>query len=229
MNIVILQKPSAMADSSNQRGPQAIAVTCKRCGEELASKTKHYIHLKTCLAYKCEQCDVHGKAKKELEKHVKDTHRKRFTCDLCPKDEPPFMSENALMNHQQTQHDVAVLCNVCGESFTDAYHRDRHTREKHEEGGVELICDCGETFNRKGNFDRHQVTCILSKQGATKAIKRRFEELCGKMDDRNAACSQAFREVREMAQKRLECVCKDCTKHFKNETSLKKHKCAASQ
>ena len=62
-----------MADSSNQRGPLAIPVTCKRCGEEFASKTKQYIHSKTCLAYKCEQCDVRCKTKKELEKHIKDT------------------------------------------------------------------------------------------------------------------------------------------------------------
>ena len=201
-------------------------MTCKRCGEEFASKTKQYIHLKTCLAYKCEQCDVRCKTKTELEKHVKDTHRKRFACDLCPEDEPTFMSVNALMNHQQTQHDVAILCSVCGESFTDAYHRDRHTREKHEEGGVELICGCGDKFNRKGNFDRHQGTCILSKRGATQAIKRKFEELTGKMDDRNEACTMAFTEVRERAQKRLACVCEDCTKRFKNEASLKKHRCS---
>ena len=217
-----------MADSSNQRGPLAIPMTCKRCGEEFASKTKQYIHSKTCLAYKCEQCDVRCKTKKELEKHIKDTHRKRFICDLCPEDEPPFMSENALMNHRQRKHDIAILCSLCGESFTDAYHRDRHTREKHD-GVVERRCDCGETFVQKGNFDRHQNTCILSKRGATQAIKRKFEELSEQMDDRNAACTQAFADIREMAQKRLECVCKDCAKHFKNEASLKKHRCTASQ
>ena len=211
----------------HQRGPQAIAVTCKRCGEEFASKTKQHIHSKTCLAYKCEQCDVRYKTKTELEKHVKDTHRIRFICDICPETEPPFMSENALMNHRQKKHDVAILCSLCGESFTDAYHRDRHTREKHDEQGeVELICDCGETFNRKGNFDRHQDTCLLSKKGVTKAIKRLFEELSGTMDDRNTACTMAFTAVREMAQKRLECVCTGCTKHFKNDSSLKKHKCS---
>ena len=214
-----------MADSSNQKGPQAIPVTCKRCGEEFASKTKQHIHSKTCLAYKCEQCDVRCKTKKDLEQHVKDTHRKRFTCNLCPEEEPPFMSENALMNHRQTEHDVAIVCSLCEESFTNAYHRDRHTREKHD-GMAERRCDCGDMFNRKGNFDRHQDTCLLSKRGATKAIKRRFEELSGTMDDRNEACTMAFTEVREKAQKRLECVCADCTKHFKNDSSLKKHKCS---
>ena len=46
------------------------------------------------------------------------------------------------------------------------------------------------------------------------------------MDDRNEACTMAFTAVREMAQKRLECVCTGCTKHFKNDSSLKKHKCS---
>ncbi len=226
LKLSYLRNLYAMADSSKQNGPQAIPVTCKRCGDEFASKTKLLLHNKTCLAYRCEQCDVRYKKKKDLEKHVKDTHRKRFTCDLCPEAEPPFMSENALINHQQTQHDIAILCSLCGESFTDAYHRARHTREKHDEqGGVELICDCGDTFNRKDNFDRHQDTCMLSKRGATKAIKRRFEELSGQMDDRNAACTMSFAEVCEMAQKRLECVCASCTKHFKNDSSLKKHEC----
>ena len=133
------------------------------------------------------------------------------------------MSENALVNHRQTEHDIAILCSVCGESFTDAYHRDRHTREKHEEGGVELICDCGETFNRKGNFDRHQVTCILSKQGATKAIKRRFEELCDELDDRSEACTLAFAEIRGKAKMRLETKCADCGTCFQDSKSLKRH------
>lgn len=216
-----------MAGSSNQKGPQAIAATCKRCGEEFASKTKVLIHSKTCLAYKCEQCNVRYKTKTELEKHVKDAHRKRFICDLCPEEEPPFMSENALTNHRRTQHDVAIVCSLCGESFTDAYRRDRHTREKHDDQGeVTLICDCSKSFNRKENFDRHQDACLLSRRGATKAIKRKFEQLSGTMDDRNEACTMAFAEIREMAQKRLECVCKDCAKHFKNEATLKKHKCS---
>ena len=214
-----------MADSSSQKGPQAIAVRCDKCGEEFASKTKQYIHSKTCRPHKCEQCDVCCKTKTELEKHVKDTHRKRFVCDLCPEDQPPFMSENALINHQQRQHDVAILCSLCGVSFTDAYHRDRHTREKHN-GVAERRCDCGQAFAQKNNFDRHQYICILSKRGATKAIKRRFEQLSERMDDRNAACTQAFADIREMAQKRLECVCTGCAKHFKNEGSLKKHKCS---
>lgn len=135
------------------------------------------------------------------------------------------MSENALMNHQQTQHDVANLRNVCGESFTEAYHHDWHTREKHEEGGVELIRDCGDTFNRKGNFDRRQVTCILSKQGATKTIKRRFEELCNELDDRSEACTLAFAEIRGKAKMRLETKCADCGTCFQASQSLKRHIC----
>ena len=100
-----------------------------------------------------------------------------------------------------------------------------HTREKHN-GVAERRCDCGQAFAQKSNFDRHQDICILSKWGATKAIKRRFEQLSERMDDRNIACTQAFADIREMAQKRLECVCTGCAKHFKNEGSLKKHKCS---
>jgi hypothetical protein len=90
---------------------------------------------------------------------------------------------------------------------------------------AERRCDCGQAFVQKSNFDRHQDTCLLSKRGATKEIKRRFEQLSERMDDRNEACTMAFTEVREMAQKRLECVCASCTKHFKNDSSLKKHEC----
>ena len=57
----------------------------------------------------------------------------------------------------------------------------------------------------------------------------RVAELFADTDDRSAACTQAFADIQKMAQKRLECVCKDCAKHFKNEASLKKHRCAASQ
>ena len=150
--------------------------------------------------------------------------RKRFFCEECPAEEP-FMSQNALTNHKRIKHDVAILCSVCEKSFTDAYSLDRHTRERHAEGGVELICDCGEKFNRKGNFDRHQKTCLLSKKGATIAIRTRFELLSQQMEDRNEACTLAFTQIREMAQKRRENVCTGCTKHFKNEGSLRMHKC----
>ena len=181
LTLIVSYFRNPMADNSKQG--KAIAVTCK-CGEELPSKTKLYIHSKTCHPHKCEQCDVRCKTKTELEKHVKGTHRKRFICDLCPEDEPPLMSENALINHQQRQHDVAILCSLCGVSFTDAYHRDRHTREKHN-GVAERRCDCGQAFAQKSNFDRHQDICILSKRGATKAIKRRFEQLVSILSSRS--------------------------------------------
>ena len=136
------------------------------------------------------------------------------------------MSENALINHRHTQHDVAIVCSLCGESFTDAYRRDRHTREKHDDQGeVTLICDCGRSYNRKENFDRQQDTCLLPSRGATKAIKSKFEQLSGTMGDRSEACTMAFAEIREMAKKQFECVCRGCAKHFKNEATLEKHRC----
>ena len=48
---------------------------------------------------------------------------------------------------------------------------------------------------------------MVSKRGATQAIKIQIEELSEQMEDHNKACAMAFTEVREIAQKRLETVC----------------------
>ena len=200
---------------------------CKRCGEEFAIAYQR-IHDRSCRGYKCKQCDAHCKTKKELEQHIKENHRKRFVCDLC--NTPPFMSERSLLDHQKRAHSINILCSLCGKSFSGAFQRDRHMSEQHNSAasaGTEWMCGCGKTFCRSNELDRHQIGCILSKKGATIAVKRRFQELSDQTEDRNAACTQAFEEIRRMAEKRLECTCKDCGKHFKNEASLRKHRCSS--
>ena len=84
-------------------------------------------------------------------------------------------------------------------------------------------CPCGYSFPNKSNLQKHQESCVLSKKGATVAIKRKFAELCADTEDRNAACAQAFTDIRAEAQKRLECRCSHCGVCFARKDSLKRH------
>ena len=197
----------------------AIAATCKWCGQEFSSKTKCEKHAKTCKPFACGQCDERLKSKTALQEHMK-THRQQFQCNLCDID--PFKTVAQLEEHCYRDHDIPIQCTACDKTFKDPYVRDRHVKVQHSDN-PDFKCPCGYQFQDATKLKHHEEICVLSKKGATKAIKRKFAELCADTEDRNAACTQAFSEVRAEAKKRLECKCSHCGVCFANKDSLKRH------
>ena len=203
----------------------AIAATCKWCGQEFVSKTKGEKHSKTCRPFACGQCDERLKSKTALQEHMK-THWSQ--CNLC--DRAPFRTVAQLEEHCYMDHDIPIQCTACDKTFKDPYAKERHVRVQHSDNS-EFQCPCGLKLQDATKLQQHAEHCVLSKRGATSAIKRKFAELCAdtssgagnEMEDRNAACTQAFTEVRAEAQKRLECKCSHCGVCFANKDSLKRH------
>ena len=197
----------------------AIAATCKWCGQEFSSKTKCEKHAKTCRPFACGQCDERLKSKTALQEHMK-THRQQFQCNLCNID--PFRAAAQLEEHRYKDHGIPIQCTVCGKTFADPYAKARHVRVQHSENS-EFQCPCGLKLQDATKLQQHAEHCVLSRKGATSAIKRKFAELCADTEDRNAAYTQAFSEVRAEAKKRLECKCSHCGVCFANKDSLKRH------
>ena len=197
----------------------AIAATCKWCGQEFSSKTKCEKHAKTCQPCVCEQCDEKFKSKSALQEHMK-THRQRWQCNLC--DITPFKAKAQLEEHCFKDHNISIQCPICDKTFKDPYKRDRHVRVQHSDD-PKFRCQCGYKFQDAAKLSKHEEKCVLSKKGATIAIKRKFADLCAEMDDRNAACTQAFSEVRAAAAKRFACKCAHCGICLASDESLKRH------
>ena len=193
-----------------------IPTTCGVCGLVLPSKMQHHTHIKTCKPkFPCEKCELIFEAKKELTAHEK-THR-RFLCTKC--DTAPFFSKSALEFHTKLAHDGVITCPHCKKTFASAYTRNEHVRNLH--GSETFSCACGLEFRSQAKKDAHELTCVISKPGATAAVKRRFAELSEETEDRGVALTQAFQEVRDEATEKRALLC--CNVAFANAKSLKRH------
>ena len=195
-------------------------VTCKWCKQSIPSKTQYEAHAKTCRPFACGQCDEKFKSQTALREHTKKTHQQLIQCPLCDID--PFKSDAQLEEHCFRDHDMPIQCKFCDKTFTTPHKRDAHMKMKHCDSS-DFKCPCGYSFPDQHKLKIHQEGCVLSKKGATVAIKRKFAELCANTEDRNAACTQAFSEIRAEAQTRLECRCSHCGVCFASKDSLKRH------
>ena len=90
--------------------------------------------------------------------------------------------------------------------------------------GPSLTCNCGAALQDMEKFREHQEGCVLSPPGATKAVKRRFEEIAE--ENRKAAALQAFNEVAQAARAKLAKTCTSCGKSYANASKLQRHRSA---
>ena len=88
--------------------------------------------------------------------------------------------------------------------------------------GPSLVCDCGAALQTMDKFRAHQEGCVLSPPGASRAVKRRFEEIEG--DDREAAALQALGDVAQVARAKLAVTCARCGSCYVNASKLRRHK-----
>ena len=106
------------------------------------------------------------------------------------------------------------------QAFTRADNLLRHMKEC-TKVGPSLLCECGLVVQRMDAFKTHQDGCVLSKPGAAKAVKRRFEEIEG---DRAEAAIQALEDVAVAANAKMATTCLGCGGVFVNVRSLGRHK-----
>jgi len=198
--------------------PAPVPTPCAVCGKTLPSKSALRVHNQTCKAnFACEQCTAAFRNITSLREHQK-THRVRFLCDQC--DTEPFFSQARLDDHKRLGHGGEHRC-TCGKSYSSADHLKRHMKAC-TATGPSLVCDCGAALQDMKKFNEHQERCVLSRPGATAAVKRRFEEVEG--DDREAAALQALGDVAAAARAKLAMTCARCGVSFNHKCSLKRHR-----
>ena len=130
------------------------------------------------------------------------------------------MSTGALEDHTRIAHEGLINCPHCDKKFAAAHNRDKHVRKFHD---TEVVsCACGEEFRDAAKKEEHERACVVSRPGATVAVKRRFSELCEESGDRNGAIAQALQEVRTEAQNKLCLRC--CGVMYASPDSLRRHK-----
>ena len=152
-----------------------------------------------------------------LREHQK-THRVRFLCDQC--DTAPFFSQRSLDDHKHQEHGTEIKC-ACGRTYTRADHLKHHMKTC-TATGPSLVCDCGAMLQTMDKFHAHQEDCVLSRPGASRAVKRRFSEI--QDEDREAAALLAVADVTRWAQVRSNMTCAACGVHFTLKCNFKRHK-----
>ena len=84
------------------------------------------------------------------------------------------------------------------------------------------MCDCGAALQTMDKFHAHQEGCVLSRPGASRAVKRRFSEI--EDEDREAAALLAVADVAAAARAKLAMTCARCGVSFNHKCSLKRHR-----
>ena len=115
---------------------------------------------------------------------------------------------------------MIIACPHCDKKIVATQHRNQHVKRFHEK--TMISCACGQEFSDEAVKDEHELTCVVSRPGATVAIKRRFSKLCEQGGDRNMAIAMALREVRDEAAQKLVLRCRGVL--YTSPDSLSRHK-----
>ena len=110
---------------------------------------------------------------------------------------------------------------ACGKTYSRADNLKKHMKVC-TATGPSLVCDCGAALQTMDKFRAHQEGCVLSRPGASRAVKRRFSEI--EDEDREAAALLAVADVTRWAQVRLAMTCAACGATFAKPANLTRHK-----
>ena len=117
-------------------------------------------------------------------------------------------------------HGAEHMC-ACGKKYSSADHLARHTKAC-VATGPSLVCNCGAPSQSMDEFHARQEKCVLSRPGASRAVKRRFSEIAD--EDREAAALLAVAVVAAAARAKLAMTCARCGVSFNHKCSLKRHR-----
>ncbi|XP_046141150.1 zinc finger protein 12-like isoform X2 [Osmia bicornis bicornis] len=106
------------------------------------------------LQNSCPLCQKNFKNQTEMLKHVRRTHRKRYSCDMCQK---RCGSEAALEEHQKTHEGASFLqCSICKLKYKTTLGLKNHYIRKHSTVDPKFTCDyCGRCFKLKHDLGIH--------------------------------------------------------------------------
>ncbi|WAR12631.1 XFIN-like protein [Mya arenaria] len=207
--------------------------TCCVCSNSFISKFKLHLHLKKIHAklwmkkVHCKTCFALFDNEKAMLKH-KDEHNRR--------DEEEDISDSGSLQHK---------CKECGKSFKWKKNLDSHMKFFHEETSTKTCGVCNKVFPNNKLIEEHMKThsnnCnYCGKHYTSENVLKTHESQCrskktseGKMTC--DICKKNFASKAKLLEHMLNhtsiksAKCDHCLESFKDESSLKSHKCKAKK
>ena len=101
--------------------------------------------------FNCKQCPKNFKLKRDLNKHINQTHGDLLKCEHCELS----MQVANLKKHIKTQHNRdPSTCKYCDKTFLTSELLIEHLQKVHQSYGKQLCLECFK-FQRAKNFNRH--------------------------------------------------------------------------
>lgn len=210
---------------------------CAFCGKKFSQKSALKVHIRRIhlknekqlkINYRCDICNKPFVFKSHLERHVfTHTNERPVQCELCKK---TFKDNKSLKVHtirshtEYTEKRKQYQCEICKKSFLFKSHLRAHS-------GVHLnvtpfVCEiCGTGFSNAGSRKNHMKNIHANKAAACTICGK--EILHGEHSAVGAflcdACG-ALNKGKKLCTSKKMYPCKFCTKIFKSEFALKRHK-----
>ena len=177
------------------------------CKKEFCKPSQLKIHVDTVhLKLKPHKCDECGEAfgrKEHLKRHIDTVHLKlkNFICKFC---DESFGTQSYLNSHIALFHEnISIFsCKECEEKFTSQYKLDTHHSIEHERHEHECP-ECGRTFKRKGDLNRHINTVHM------KLKPHKCHICCREAFTQKASLERHIKSVHENIRDHVCDICKE--------------------
>jgi len=230
--------------SSNQSSSTS-EFKCHLCDRNFTQKGNLQTHINSVhlkVKFNCEFCDYESTQKGNLERHIHAVHLKLkpFQCDEC---DYSCGQSSDLKKHVDSVHKkIRFHCSFDGCDKSFAFKHDFAKHCKLHEGQTNLCDQCGKTFTRKGDLNRHKkqvhsdsrpFQCIIG--GCDKSFKlkcsltKHFKQVHGPKQHQCSICLKSFSQQGHLkthiasVHDEIRHQCNKCTKSYSQRGNLQQH------
>ena len=127
----VILEVSPLAEQKLKKEAYSPTFHCSECADFFPTKYKLNVHMR---------------------QHIGETHQ----CDQCIK---TFSNKANLRTHKlQHAEEFRFKCELCDQKFNNKEHLKSHMK-RHNTEKSDYVCDCGKTFVRASELNRHKISC----------------------------------------------------------------------